>query len=169
MKRRKKLSYQKTIILGFGVLYILCMLFSTFLMKEKYEEDYKEQARNVLTQIRTICSDPDLILRDAEGNYNPDEMNKITLALSSIFSGLDKYNQMNAALYGPNGEILARTTEYFGENYLYYDDEETSKMDAIVVNSIYDYFSEEELDILLDYLEKAYKEDKKGDKLEYIY
>ena len=72
MKRRKKLSYQKTIILGFGVLYILCMLFSTFLMKEKYEEDYKEQARNVLTQIRTICSDPDLILRDAEGNYNPD-------------------------------------------------------------------------------------------------
>ena len=169
MKRRKKLSYQKTIILGFGVLYILCMLFSTFLMKEKYETDYKEQAGNVLTQIRTICSDPDLILRDAEGNYNPDEMNKITLALSSIFSGLDKYNQMNAALYGPNGEILARTTEYFGENYLYYDDEETSKMDAIVVNSIYDYFSEEELNILFDYLEKAYKEDKKGDKLEYIY
>ena len=100
-------------------IYAACGVSQTPMLKEKYKEDYKKQASNVITQLNAICSSGSLTIKDAKGKDNEEEIDKIKLALSSIFSNVDKYNHLNAALYGPEGEIIAQTTEYFGENPIY--------------------------------------------------
>lgn len=170
-RKRKNLSYQRTIIVGFAALYVMCMLLSTYLVKENYENTYKNELNTKINTIFSSISHPSVHRFDEKKNMTEDYKNSISLVLSEGLETGDKYNQMNAAIYGPDGKVVARTMEYFGENYLFFNDEghDYSTMDAVVIKSPYDYFTEEEINQLLNYLEEDYKEQAKGDKQQYSY
>jgi len=167
MKRqtRKKITYQKSIIIGFAALYITCMLFSTYLVKENYAKNYQDYLSNQFLTYRNSIYNSYFDKFDADGKLNENFVEEITLAFSAGLKDGDKYNQISAALFGPNGEVIARTQEYFGETILSYSDEENTHFypDAMIVSSPYDYFTKEELNQILDYLEQAENELSKGD------
>lgn len=162
MKRRRT-NYQKSIIIGFVALYVMCMLFSTCLVQENYKTAYQDDMSNKLSSLRDSIYEPYFTKFNEDGTLNENYVQEITRALSAGLKNGNKYNQYSAALYGPDKTIVARTTEYFGEVELIYDIE-TSPVypDAMVVNSPYDFFTEEEIDLILSYLEAEYKEGKKN-------
>ena len=53
MKRsfRKNVTYQKSIIMSFTVLYLICMVFSTYLVKERYTAEYKDAMSNKISSL----------------------------------------------------------------------------------------------------------------------
>lgn len=165
--RRKKITYQRSIIVGFAALYITCMLFSTYLVKENYVKSYEDYLGNQLLTYRNAIYNSYYEKFDESGNLNENFIQEIKLAFSSGLKDGDKYNQISAALFGPEGEVIARSQEYFGQTWLVYSDEENAHFypDAVIVNSPYDYFTEEEIGKLLDYLCQAEKELSRGDGL----
>ena len=164
-RTRKNITYQRSIIIGFAALYITCMLFSTYLVKENYVRSYNDYLVNKAISLRNSIYNSYFRKFDEKGNLSENYLQEVTRALSAGLNDGDKYNQISAALYGPDGSVLARTTEYFGETELVFTDEPNAHFypDAMIVNSPYDYFTEEEIDRLLDYLVKAQTELDKED------
>ena len=166
MKRRtrKRLSYQRTIILGFTVLYFICMLFSTYLVKENYVKSYEEYLSNKVVSLRSSIYDSYFQKFDEEGNLNENYINEITRAFSAGPESEDPYNQISAVLFGPDETIIARTTEYFSETEIRFRDGDNEHFDtvAMTVNSPYDYFTEEEIELIFSYLEEERKEQSKS-------
>ena len=162
-RKRKKLTYQRSIIVGFGALYITCMLLSTYLVKENYEESYNKEVGDVINSIVSDIQNSSFERFDEEGNLNENYINEVKAALYGHFGDDEKYNQMSAALYGPGGTVIAQTEESFCTNFLYVSNEAKTRFmpDALAVYSPYDYFTEEEMDAILEYVDKDYEADKK--------
>lgn len=171
IRKRKRISYQRSIIVGFTALYIMCMLFSTYLMKENYEKSYQQYLANKVTSLRNSICNPYFHKYDENGKLNENYIQEITRALSAGLSTEDKYNQISAVVLGPNGEIVAGTKEYFEQTELVDTDSIDSHRlpDKMVVHSLYDYFTDEEMDRLLKFMDEAYKAKAKGDGLQWNY
>lgn len=170
-RRRQKLSYQRTIVVGFLALYVMCMLFSTYFVKENYENTYKKEINHKIQSIFSSISYPSFPKFDKKGKLSENYKNSITLALSAGLEEQDKYHQVNFVLYGPDGEEITQTTEYFGETQISMSDTDNDQIttNGVIVQSPYDYFTEKEIDTLLYYLEEEYKEKAKGDGQRYDY
>ena len=165
-RKRKKISYQRVIIIGFMTLYVTCMLFSTYLMKENYEKAYQQYLANKVSSLRNSICNPYFRKYNASGELNEDYIQEITRALSAGLSTEDKYNQISAVVLGPGGNIVAKTKEYFNQAELVYTDSKDPHRlpDKMVVHSPYDYFTEEEMDRLLKVMDEAYRENTKSDR-----
>ena len=165
-RKRKKISYQRVIIVGFMTLYVTCMLFSTYLMKENYEKAYQQYLANKVSSLRNSICNPYFQKYDASGELNEDYIQEITRALSAGLSTEDKYNQISAVVLGSGGNIVAKTKEYFNQAELVYTDSKDPHRlpDKMVVHSPYDYFTEEEMDRLLKVMDEAYRENTKSDR-----
>ncbi|MBR3600976.1 MAG: HAMP domain-containing histidine kinase [Lachnospiraceae bacterium] len=165
-RKRKKISYQRVIIVGFMTLYVTCMLFSTYLMKENYEKAYQQYLANKVSSLRNSICNPYFQKYNASGELNEDYIQEITKALSAGLSTEDKYNQISAVVLGPGGNIVAKTKEYFNQAELVYTDSKDPHRlpDKMVVHSPYDYFTEEEMDRLLKVMDEAYRENTKSDR-----
>ena len=165
-RKRKKISYQRVIIVGFMTLYVTCMLFSTYLMKENYEKAYQQYLANKVSSLRNSICNPYFQKYNASGELNEDYIQEITRVLSAGLSTEDKYNQISAVVLGPGGNIVAKTKEYFNQAELVYTDAKDPHRlpDKMVVHSPYDYFTEEEMDRLLKVMDEAYKENTKSDR-----
>lgn len=165
-RKRKKISYQRVIIIGFMTLYVTCMLFSTYLMKENYEKAYQQYLANKVSSLRNSICNPYFQKYNASGELNEDYIQEITRALSAGLSTEDKYNQISAVVLGPGGNIVAKTKEYFNQAELVYTDSKDPHRlpDKMVVHSPYDYFTEEEMDRLLKIMDEAYRENTKSDR-----
>ena len=159
-KGRKTISYQKSIILGFVVLYVTCMLFSTYLVKKNYAANYKESLTNKIMSLREAIYNPYFTKFNEDGSLNENYIQEINHALSAGLDTGDKYNQFYMALYGPDETIVAQTTEFFGQTRFVQDEENASPMqpDAMALHSPYSYFTDEEMEKILFYLEQAYEE-----------
>ena len=109
-RTRKNITYQRSIIIGFAALYITCMLFSTYLVKENYVRSYNDYLVNKAISLRNSIYNSYFRKFDEKGNLNENYLQEVTRALSAGLNDGDKYNQISAALYGPDGSVLARTT-----------------------------------------------------------
>ena len=165
-RKRKKISYQRVIIVEFMTLYVTCMLFSTYLMKENYEKAYQQYLANKVSSLRNSICNPYFQKYNASGELNEDYIQEITRALSAGLSTEDKYNQISAVVLGQGGNIVAKTKEYFNQAELVYTDSKDPHRlpDKMVVHSPYDYFTEEEMDRLLKVMDEAYRENTKSDR-----
>ena len=165
-RKRKRTSYQRSIIVGFTALYIMCMLFSTYLMKENYEKNYQQYLANKVTSLRNSICNSYFSKYNATGKLNDNYIQEITRALSAGLSTEDKYNQISAVVLGPDGKIVAGTKEYFEQTELVYTDsiDPHRLPDKMVVHSPYDYFIDEEMDRLLKVMDEAYRENAKSDR-----
>lgn len=170
-RKRKKLTYQRSIIVGFAALYLTCMLFSTYLVKENYEDSYNSEVGDKINSMVSDIQNPYFDHFDEMGNLTENYIQEVNFVLSSGFDDDDKYNQMSVALYGPEGTIIARTKEYFGATQLSFSDENKAHYtpDAMVVKSPYDYFTDEELNLILGYIDADYKEVQKEDEFQDSY
>ena len=111
-RRRRKITYKRAIIIGFAALYFTSMLLSTYLIKEKYEEGYNTKLYEVQDNLyEALFTAEDYLVKEKAR----DQLKKFALAqVSSLYSS-DPFQQFSAALFHRDGELLAVTSEMFGE------------------------------------------------------
>ena len=85
-KKGKKISYQRTIVIGFAAIYLTCMLLTTYLMKENYEETFINQASEDLQDVENSIRESALFQYDEDGNLSQDFIEEMQCELSSYFS-----------------------------------------------------------------------------------
>ena len=113
-RKRKKITYKRTIIVGFAALYITSMLLSTYLVKCKYEESYNRHLSDLQDGLYTTLFTADSSLAE-DNEESKKQLKGYALNLVSSLRGEDPYQQLSAALFDMGGELLAVTSNMFGE------------------------------------------------------
>ena len=107
-RKRKKITYKRSIIIGFAALYFISMLLSTYLVKNKYEEEYNSNLYEKQENLYKAFFTAEEYL--AKENSR-EQLKMFALAqVSSLYSS-DPYQQFSAALFHMDGELLAITSE----------------------------------------------------------
>ena len=145
-RKRKKITYKRSIIIGFAALYFTSMLLSTYLVKNKYEEDYNSNLYEKQENLYKAFFTAEESLAKEKSR---EQLKKFALAqVSSLYSS-DPYQQFSAALFHMDGELLAITSEMFGES-IEVEGDTDSKTEYYYFN-MRDYLTEEEMQALSKY------------------
>lgn len=113
MKSRR---WIRPIIFGFLAMYLVTMLLATYMVKQKFTEEYQQNMLNVLSNVQRIMSDKEEAERGSEA---------YTDALRSSYSGYllsgtltsgssGAYQMFSGAVYKGDGTLLARTDNLIG-------------------------------------------------------
>lgn len=147
-KKYRKKAYLRSVIVGFLMLYFVSMLLSTYFVKCKYEEDYNEWMYDWMTSIkqelRTL--DEGLVEDTMEAKKN---LQQYALSLLSKIYTVDQYQQVSAALYDFDGNLIAMTSNIFGSTVV--DDGEDGVQQKYLYYNLADYMGEEEIEELAEY------------------
>ena len=145
-RKRKKITYTRSIIIGFAALYFISMLLSTYLVKNKYGEEYNSNLYEKQENLYKAFFTAEEYL--AKENSR-EQLKMFALAqVSSLYSS-DPYQQFSAALFHMDGELLAITSEMFGEP-IEVEGDTGAKTEYYYFN-MRDYLKEEEMQELSRY------------------
>lgn len=101
MKRKKK-RFLKPVALGFGVMYLTVMVLSTWLVKEKFAEEYNQELMDGAVSVR----------RKADEELNRENGADYEKVLEDfLWSFRDETVQISAAFYDDKKRLLAKTTK----------------------------------------------------------
>ena len=145
-RKRKKITYKRSIIIGFAALYFISMLLSTYLVKNKYEEDYNSNLYEKQENLYKAFFTAEEYLAKEKSR---DQLKKFALAQVSSLYSRDPYQQFSAALFHMDGELLAVTSEMFGE-LIEVEGDTGTKREYYYFN-MRDYLTEEEMQTLSQY------------------
>ena len=142
----RKKPYLKPIIVGFAALYFLSMLLSTYLVKEKFEQEFLldfYDIQNTIMQEFTVNDE-----EDSGGEYT-------NMLVSPIWS-MGKYNQFSAAIYNSDGDKIAQTAIMITFRYMHQtsiSDNEPYTGKSVFYYELLDYLTEEEFAEFMKYYE----------------
>ena len=168
MKRtKKKMTYKRSIVLGFLVLYITSMFLSTYLLKCKYEEEYS----NYLVEQKDECVkefENSLLYLGGTNEERKANINSYARYMLSTLEGMDEYQQISGAFYDVygtidmNGNLLTKTTDIIGTTSYEDNDPESRWMNSeqgqvYIFYPVADYLDEAEMQELMEYKDSLLK------------
>ena len=158
----KKTNYRKTIILGFWVVYVMSMCFSTLVVKDSFEEKYKNTSEKFGTKLQVELHD--IKVSNAQESYFKNVVSYLITSELNPTHGYyggngdsEKYQQISCAVYNKKtGEKLAQSGVLVSDGLFYTAQNE---MGCTAFN-IQEILSSEELEQVVEYkveMEEIYK------------
>ncbi len=150
MRNTKKKGFWKPVALGFGMVYVLTMGLATWLVKEKFTEDYDRRFQEAAIYVMGRISDKEFAMEE-EGWSSEDSRRYFyqTEANDCLWRiGSDEL-QISVGFYDREGHLLARTRNEVGGGHVVY---EGSKIRELVSYRLEDYLSAGEVEELAGYL-----------------
>ena len=149
--RMKKRTFLKPVILGFVLLYLVSVSLSTWLMKCKFEDDYKQNITMRASSIQSIVREESRNRGWQGDSLEKNQKNYLKMLLSGICTMTDsKYQLISAAIYDMEGKLEAESQNVIGATY--YDDK--TKEYEYLYYALEDYLTEEEIRKLAEYQNK---------------
>ena len=149
--RKKKRTFLKPVILGFVLLYLVSVSLSTWLMKCKFEDDYKQNITMRASSIQSIVREESRNRGWQGDSLEKNQKNYLKMLLSGICTMTDsKYQLISAAIYDMEGKLEAKSQNVIGATY--YDDK--TKEYEYLYYALEDYLTEEEIRKLAEYQNK---------------
>ncbi len=113
MKRKKK-KFQKSILLGFTMLYLVTMGLATYMVAVKYDDDYATAHMSRMANMQNEVSEIERKNQEATWE-DADRMDWYQITTNSYSYGLNgKFVQFSAAVYDKEGSLLVKGQDMIG-------------------------------------------------------
>lgn len=142
----RKRAYTKSLFLGFSVVYLISMLFSTYVVKRKFEQEFENDLIGKAEQVVEYIEDQRVYAEWDLENINENYKSFMKSALSSIAAGTEsKYQQISGAIYDETGNIAARSRNFFGITRIFYVNENGEESCVYPFIDLAEIFTDKEL------------------------
>lgn len=114
--KRKPTRFWKPAAAGFCIIYLVIMALTTFLVKEQFARDYDQRFRGAVTSILRQASDKEWEMEETDWSLDDRVDFYQFMANESIWHLDSDSMEIAAAVYGQDGQLLARTRDLAGNN-----------------------------------------------------
>ena len=148
MKRKNK-RFWKPVVIGFGVVYVLTMGFTTFLVKEKFKEGYTQQFRQAAVSMLKRVSERESAMEEEDWNSEQSEKDFYQYLANGYLWEIDnELMQVSFAFYDKEKNLLAKTRDEIGGNSVW---EGNTQIREYVSYDLDDFLSSKEKETLAQY------------------
>ena len=144
MKRKKK-KFQKSILLGFTMLYLVTMGLATYMVAGKYDDDYTKALMNITANLQNEVSKTEERSQDAEWE-DADRMDWYQITANNYISAWDgRFEQFSAAVYDKEGDLLVKSQDTIGNAVVVETDAGSKTLHTFVLDDFLSPQEKEEL------------------------
>ena len=135
MKKDKKIYYSM-IVISFLTLYLVSMVFSTYMVKENYVKEYRDYLTNLKHgMVEAFEQDRASVFEVENSKKKNRELSYFNYMILINTGGMDKYQTISMAIYDGDGNLVTQTQNMFGNSrnmYRYEDYFTETEMEELV-------------------------------------